>query len=194
MKFRTLFVLLLLGCAAARAAEPVAERARFRPAYDAALAGRDAQALARGLERYPLYPYLEYLHLRSRLASLPVAQVEDFLKREAGTYLGERLRGDWLRQLGQLHQWNLLVRYAAPTDNAILGCLQLRARLETGRLNAVTPDVEKLWLVGNSQIDACDDAFEHLRSIGALDEALALQRAWLALGQQRTKLAGFLLR
>ncbi|HMM76179.1 MAG TPA: transglycosylase SLT domain-containing protein [Gammaproteobacteria bacterium] len=194
MKFRTLFVLLLAGFATARAAEPVAERARFRTAYDAALAGRDAQALAHGLEHYPLYPYLEYLRLRSRLASLPVAQIEDFLKREGSTYLGERLRGEWLRQLGQLHQWALLVRYAAPTDNAILGCLQLRARLETGRLNAVTPDVEKLWLVGNSQIDACDEPFEHLRRIGALDESLALKRAWLALGQQRTKLAGFLLR
>lgn len=194
MKFRILFLLLLACCALARAAEPVAERTRFRTAYEAALAGRDAQALARGLEHYPLHPYLEYLALRSRLASLPVARVEAFLQREGDTYLGERLRGDWLRQLGQLHQWELLVRHAAPTDNAILGCLQLRARLETGRLDAVTPEVEKLWLVGNSQIGACDPAFEHLRQIGAFDEALALQRVWLALGQQRIKLAGFVLR
>ncbi len=194
MKFRTLFVLLLACFATARAAEPVVERARFRTAYDAALAGRDVTTLARGLEHYPLHPYLEYLSLRKRLTSLPVAQVEDFLRREGGTYLGERLRGDWLRQLGQLHQWNLLVRHSAPTDNAILGCLQLRARLETGRLEAVTPDVESLWLIGNSQVGACDEPFEHLRRIGAIDEALALQRAWLALGQQRTKLAGFLLR
>ncbi len=194
MKFRTLLVLLLACCGVARAAEPVAERARFRQAYDAALAGRETTALARGLERYPLYPYLEYQRLRARLATLPVAQVEDFLEREGDTYLGERLRGDWLRQLGQLHQWNLLVRFAAPTDNATLGCLALRARLETGRLNEVTPDVEKLWLVGNSQIGPCDEPFEHLRRIGALDEALALKRVWLALGQQRTSLAGFLLR
>lgn len=194
MKFRILFVLLLACCAIARAAEPIAERTRFRAAYEAALAGHDTTGLARGLEHYALYPYLEYQRLRGQLATLPVAQVEDFLTREAGTYLGERLRGDWLRQLGQLHQWNLLVRFAAPTGNAILGCLALRARLETDRLDAVTPDVEKLWLVGHSQIDACDEPFEHLRRSGALDETLALARVWLALGQQRTTLAGFLLR
>lgn len=194
MKFRTLLVLLLICGASARAAEPVAERARFRPAYDAALAGRDGTVLARGLEQYPLYPYLEYLKLRARLPSLPVAQVEQFLAREGDTYLGERLRGDWLRQLGQLNQWSLLARFAAPTDNVILGCLALRAKLASGQLTAVTPDVEKLWLVGQSQIGACDQPFEHLRRIGALDEPLVLQRVWLALGQQRTKLAGFVLR
>lgn len=202
MKFRTLLVSLLACCASIcaatpvsdPAAEPVAARARFRPAYDAALAGRDTRTLARGLEQYPLYAYLEYLDLRRRLASLPVAQVERFLQQEHATYLGERLRGDWLRQLGQLHQWSLLVRFAAPTDNPTLGCLALRAQLETGRLTAVTPAVEKLWLVGESQIDACDGPFDHLRRIGALDEPLVLQRVWLALAQQRIKLAGFLLR
>lgn len=194
MNLRILPLLLLACSTLAGANEPVAERTRFRPAYEAALAGRDSTALARGLESYPLYPYLEYLRLRGRLASLPVAQVEDFLRREDGTYLGERLRGDWLRQLGQLHQWALLVRFSAPTDNAILGCLTLRARLETGQLNAVTADVEKLWLVGASQTDACNAPFEHLHRIGALDEPLTLARTWLALGQQRTQLAGFLLR
>lgn len=198
MKCRTLLVLLLICCASVRAAgtavEPVAERARFRPAYDAALAGRDGRPLARGLETYPLYAYLDYLHLRGRLASLPVAQVEEFLRREGNTYLGERLRGDWLRQLGQLHQWSLLARFAVPTDNAILGCLHLRALRETGQLSAVTPVVEKLWLVGQSQAEACNESFEHLRRIGALDESLVLRRVWLALGAQRTSLAAFLLR
>lgn len=194
MKSRILFALLLSCGCAAHAAEPVAERARFRAAYDAALAGRSAPALARGLERYPLYPYLEYLNLRGRLAELPVAEVEDFLRREDATYLGERLRGEWLRQLGQLHQWNLLVRFSTPTDNAILGCLTLRARLETGQLTAVTPEVKNLWLVGDSQIGACDEPFQHLYRIGALDEKLVLKRTWLALERQRTTLAGFLLR
>ena len=195
MKFLILSVLLLICAAPACAGEPVADRTRFRPAYDAALAGRPgALAMARGLEHYPLYPYLTYLSLRPRLSALPVAQVEAFLNAEAGTYLGERLRGEWLRQLGQLHQWPLLVRFAAPTDDATLGCLALRARLETGQLSAVTPEVEKLWLVGRSQIAACDPVFEHLRGRGALPADLVLQRVWLALGENRGQLASFLLR
>lgn len=196
MNLRTLTVLLLLCATFADAAEPVAERSRFRTAYDAALAGRHetASAAARGLGDYPLRAYIEYLSLRDRLPSLPVAAVEAFLQAEQDTYLGERLRGDWLRTLGQQHQWQLLARYAVPTDNAILGCLALRARLETGRLAEVTPDVAKLWLVGSSQSAACDPVFEHLRGSGALTPALALERAWLALREGRPRLAGFVIR
>jgi soluble lytic murein transglycosylase len=196
MNFRILPCLLLLCAALVRADEPVAERSRFRAAYDAALAGRhdSAARAARGLEHYPLHAYIEYLALRQRLPSLPVAQVEAFLKKEQDTYLGDRLRGDWLRTLGQHHQWQLLVRFAVPTRDPILGCLALRARMETGQLTAVTPDVEALWLVGNSQSPACDPAFEHLRQRGLLSSRLALRRAWLALRENRPKLASFLLR
>lgn len=196
MNLRILPVLLLLCATLVRADEPVAERTRFRTAYDAALAGRHTAAAtaARGLGDYPLRAYLDYLALRDRLPSLPVAAVEGFLEAEGDTYLGERLRGDWLRTLGQHHQWQLLARFAVPTDNAILGCLALRARLEIGRLTEVTPEVEKLWLVGSSQSPACDPAFEHLRRTGALGQSLALRRAWLALRENRPKLANFVLR
>lgn len=195
MKFLTLLVLLLLSAAPLRAAEPVAERTRFRAAYDAALAGRPtATGLARGLEQYPLYAYLDYLALKPRLSSLPVAQVEAFLAGEQNTYLGQRLRAEWLRQLGQLHQWPLLVRFAAKTSDPALGCLILRAEMETGQLRAVTPEVEALWLLGRSQNPACDPVFEHLRQLGALPEALVLRRVWLALGENRGQLASFLLR
>ncbi len=196
MNFRILPCLLLLCAALVRAEEPVAERTRFRPAYDAALAGRhDSAALAaRGLEHYPLYAYIEYLALRQRLPSLPVAQVEAFLKKERDTYLGDRLRGDWLRTLGQNHQWNLLVRFAAPTRDPILGCLTLRARMELGQLTEITPEIEGLWLIGNSQSPACDPVFEYLRQRGLLSSELALRRVWLALRENRPKLASFLLR
>ncbi len=195
MKFLILSVLLLTCTVPARAGEPVADRTRFRPAYDAALAGRaGALVMARGLELYPLYPYLTYLSLRQRLSALPVAQVEAFLNAEAGTYLGERLRGEWLRQLGQLHQWPLLARFAAKTADPTLGCLALRAQLAMGQLNAVTPEVEQLWLVGKSQIAACDPVFDHLRGRSALPEDLVLKRVWLALAENRSQLANFLLR
>lgn len=196
MKFRILLLSLCVACVAgARADELRLQRDRFKPAYDAALAGRDdAIARGQGLQHYPLYPYLRYLSLKRRLDALPVAQVEEFLRDEQGSYLESRLRGEWLRLLGQQHRWALLDHFSVATTDPLLGCLALRARLELGKLTALTPEIEALWLVGTSQSEVCDPVFEHLRQRGTLTSTLVQRRVWLALGDNRPQLASFLLR
>jgi soluble lytic murein transglycosylase len=77
-------------------------------AYDAFRAG-DALKLQRFSGQvgsaHVLAPYLEYWRLKLRIEDAPDAHLQGFLEREAGTYVAERLRADWLKELGKRGEW-----------------------------------------------------------------------------------------
>jgi soluble lytic murein transglycosylase len=52
-----------------------------------------------------LEPWAAYWELRARLDSVGPSEVQDFLRRYAGTYQEDRLRNDWLLLLGQRRDW-----------------------------------------------------------------------------------------
>jgi len=77
-------------------------------AYDAYRAG-DAVKLQRFAGQvgsaHVLAPYLEYWRLKLRIEDAPEADVQNFLERASGTYVAERLRADWLKELGKRGEW-----------------------------------------------------------------------------------------
>ena len=62
-------------------------------------------ALLPSARNHPLEPWAVYWELRARLDDAQPAEVQAFLQRWAGTYQEDRLRNDWLRQLGQRRDW-----------------------------------------------------------------------------------------
>ena len=62
--------------------------------------------LAEHLTNYPLYPYIAAWQLRSRLADTPPDEVQRFLAAQGDSLAGQRLRGDWLKQLAQGQAWD----------------------------------------------------------------------------------------
>ena len=66
--------------------------------------GRLAQLLpqARG---HTLEPWAAYWEMKARLSEASAQDVNDFLRRYAGTYQEDRLRNDWLLLLGQRRDW-----------------------------------------------------------------------------------------
>jgi soluble lytic murein transglycosylase len=54
---------------------------------------------------HALEPWAAYWELRARLDTASLQEVQDFLGRYAGTYQEDRLRNDWLLQLGQRRDW-----------------------------------------------------------------------------------------
>jgi soluble lytic murein transglycosylase len=81
---------------------------------DAFLALRDASRrndaataaqIAAGLGNYPLPSYVDYYQLKPRIKDATAPEILGFLSRYPGTAIGDRLRNDWLLELGKRRDW-----------------------------------------------------------------------------------------
>ena len=76
----------------------------------------DKAALARLLpaaQGHALEPWAAYWELRVRLDSATPQEVQAFLQRWRGTYQEDRLRNDWLLQLGKNRDWTTFAQQHA---------------------------------------------------------------------------------
>ena len=171
------------------------ERKLFIEAEAALKAGDDAtfRDLKRRLVNYPLYSYLEYQALQRRLSEAKPGEVYAFLKLYADQPVAARLRSSWLHRLGKQRDWDTYLRFYEPQSSVTLQCYQVRARLAEGEdREAALQDALKLWLVGHSQPDACDPAFDQLYASSLITSQRIWQRIRLAFAEQKSSLAGYL--
>lgn len=179
-----------------RTTEPqlLQQRADFIAARNALRRGQEHRynELARELQDYPLYPYLEYWNLNRHLSTVATAEIDRFLQRYDELYLADRLQRHWLEKLAQQGRWQLFLRYYDGRDDAEMQCYHRRALYKSGDKAAALEDMEKLWLVGRSQPRACDPLFSVWRDAGRLTPELAWQRLQLAMDNGQTYLARYL--
>jgi len=166
-----LFTLLL----AAVSAPVLADRgdAAFLLARDAFRNGERVR-LGRQLEAlqgHPLQPWAEYWALRQHLDDGDASGVPDYLKRHAGAYLAEKLRGDWLRVLGKAGDWESFRRElpALALPDAEVSCYAAQA---AGNPETVRP----LWNGGQDLPQACEVLVDRLVAAGELKVEEVWQR------------------
>lgn len=195
--FLGVFLALLAGgaLAQARPADLTAERPAILEALRLAEQGQLSLTDLARVKDHPLLPWVEAIHLRRRMASVPASEVRAGLRRYEGEPAGEWLRTAWLHHLAANKRWADLLADWRPTDSRELRCAHLAARLATGATDAQwIADGKALWLTGESLPDACDTPFASLRALGQIDAGLRWQRIELALLGGQTGLARFLAR
>lgn len=111
----------------------------FAAARDAYAKGDRAAVLrlAQELGDHPLAPWARYFQLSLQLRDVKNpsdAGVEEFVARESGSWLGEKLRREWLKWLVEQQDWPRVLeefsRLKRPDAEAV--CLGLMARLQLG--------------------------------------------------------------
>jgi len=192
---------LIAGASTAALADPYADaRQEFRAAYEQAAKAPGAAVAAADSERlrqYPLYPYLQAARLQSRLEDPAAAgAIEAFLREQGGAPVARSLRRSWLMSLAQRKAWEpFLAAYREDVDVSAAGrCNELAARVALGRTDGLADAASTMYLSAKSLPDACDPAFDWLRTKGLLTPALIEQRARLALAAGEAGLARFLAR
>ena len=178
----------------ARADDYAAERAQFRTAYAAAQAGASASSASdsEALRAYPLYPYLQAERLERDLDA--DAAIGAFLDEHGNAPHTRSLRGAWLEDLARRRRWETYLAYYLdePDGSVTLRCHALAARAALDRSADLERDIAEVWLTPSSVPDACDPAFDWLRSRKALTADLVEQRARLALADGEAQLARYL--
>ncbi len=155
--FAPLFSLLLLCVSGQAQADERGDRA-FLATRDALKNGR-LEALEQNLPAtagHPLGAYAENYRLRMLLARNDSSGIPPFLAANEGSYVAEKLRGDWLRWAGRQANWNLVLneypRLLAPDTE--LSCYQQQARWQQGE-PTVLDELAPQWLTLLEPPEAC---------------------------------------
>ena len=129
--------------------------------------------LARG---HVLEPWAAYWELRVRLEEAQPAEIASFLQRWAGTYQEDRLRNDWLLQLGQRRDWSRFAEQHPQyrmSDDREVRCYALAVDLVRGSApEGVAQEVLRHWNGLRDADDGCTHAASELfaaRQIAPLD-------------------------
>ena len=155
--------------------------------------GRLAQLLpqARG---NVLEPWAAYWELKARLGEASAQEVQDFLRRYAGSYQEDRLRNDWLLLLGQRRDWAAFdaeyPNYRMNDDREVRCYALLVEHLKNPSLDAKLADeVRRNWLSQREADDGCMSAAERLIGSKNLMPEDAWHKARLALEANRPRAA-----
>ncbi len=152
----------------------------LRAAFDTAAgsSGLDDLALA-GFSSQPLAGWLEYVALRGRMDTLPLARGNAFLAAHRGEPVAAAFRNDWLSALARRNEWQaFLDQWDAGIDGAALRCLRLQALMAVNRADTQwTADAQALWRSSGRSLPAqCDPPFALLAAQGGLTDALRWER------------------
>ncbi|HEX5394673.1 MAG TPA: transglycosylase SLT domain-containing protein [Rhodocyclaceae bacterium] len=140
----------------------------------------DGNRVGKGLESlrgHDLEPWAEYYLLRMRVdedGAEPA--LRDFLNRNSGTYLAEKLRADWLKSLGKKHQWDAFrreySRLLQPDQELV--CYAWQDRYGQGDA-AVLDEARSAWFAGVELPDSCTPITDAL----VVDKRLSSDDVWL---------------
>lgn len=153
---------------------------------------KDFTRITKGLEDYPLYPYLQQRALRNNLRRVPAAVVADFLDHHPQLPIAFQLRRAWLRQLYRAQKWQLFNRYYQTSGGLADACQHIRALYRAGQARKAWQRLRRLWLHGHSLPASCDEPLSLWRQAGQLNTDLAWQRAVLAVRAGNRSLVRYL--
>jgi soluble lytic murein transglycosylase len=143
---------------------------------------------------HALEPLARYWETRARLDTASPDQIRAALDAMAGTYWEDRLRNDWLLQLGRTRDWaNFaaeLPRYRMKDDRQVR-CYGLLLDASEGKLasDVAAQRVRQEWLAQRDTDDGCQTAAKALLDSGHLTAQTVWQRARLAMEAGRPKVA-----
>lgn len=140
---------------------------------------------------HPLEPWAAYWELRARLQDAQSEEVQVFLQRWAGTYQEDRMRNDWLRQLGQRRDW---ARFAdlhpafRMGDDREVSCYAATIDHLRGTLPATgAQDVQGHWEALRDADDGCTYAASELFAARQLPAQAVWRKARLAAEANRQR-------
>ena len=140
---------------------------------------------------HTLEPWAAYWELRVRLDQASDSDIQQFLSQYAGTYAEDRLRNDWLLQLGRQREWATFAqeypRFRMNDDREVrcyaLGSDPLLSKPET------VAELKRLWYAFRDTEDGCTYTAEKLHDLKKIDALDVWRKARLAMDNNRPRVA-----
>ena len=146
-----------------------------------------ASGLAARLPNYAIPGYVDYYRLKPRLRDAGVDEVRAYLTRYQGLAIADRMRNDWLLELGRQRDWANFDRELplfVLKDDLQVKCYALQSRLAKGE--NVAADARALLVSPPSYGGACGDLLTQLAQANQFGTDDLLAQLRLAGQQQAT--------
>ena len=138
-----------------------------------------------------LEPLAAYWDLRVRLDTAPESEIRSFLNTYAGSYYEDRLRNDWLLQLGKRRDWATFTaeypRYRMRDDRE-LRCYALATEAMNSKAD-VAEEAKRLWYSLREADDGCTYVADHLHSGKQINGLDLRRKARIAMDANRPRAA-----
>ncbi|MDK2123204.1 lytic transglycosylase domain-containing protein [Parachitinimonas caeni] len=164
-----------------------------------AVRARDLPKLARQAERLddtPLASYPRYWLLSTQLDKVAAAEVSAFFDRFGDSPLADRLRGEWLRELGKRGDWAVfeaeLPKFSQIEPESDVNCYQLQLKVNKQDWAGLAAQ-KSLWFASRGLPDACIPVFDAMFSQGLLNEEDVWKRLRRTLEANNAEFAGKLI-
>ena len=166
--------------------DTVVQAREARKKKDANALSAARQAVNRG--NHPLAQWVEYWELFNRLADAQQPELEAFYARWPGSYVEDRLRNDWLLELGKRRDWvNFRTEFPRfrMNDDREVTCYALLTQHLAG--SDVRDAARNAWFAQKEQDDGCDLLVRTLREARQFNESDLWQKARLSMDANRLK-------
>lgn len=125
-----------------------------------------------------LEPWLAYWAIKPTLTQATQQDFDAFARAYPHTYVLDRLRNDWLLELGKRQDWadfDRVYPHFIMRDDPQVECYALQSRFETAG-DDITTAVFRLWMAQRAGGPGCNSAAAALLQAGAMPRSLLWQR------------------
>ena len=140
---------------------------------------------------HTLEPWAAYWELRVRLDQASDSDIQQFLSQYAGTYAEDRLRNDWLLQLGRQREWATFAqeypRFRMNDDREVR-CYALANEPLLSKPETVA-ELKRLWYALRDTEDGCTYTAGKLHDLKKIDALDVWRKARLAMDNNRPRVA-----
>jgi soluble lytic murein transglycosylase len=140
-------------------------------------------------QNHPLAGWVEYFDLNGRMADLTQPEMDAFYARYGGSYVEDRLRNDWLLELGKRRDWSNFRRdYASylMRDDREVACYALLTE-HLGGARIATDTARAAWMVQRDADDGCQQLAAAMVEAGQFKSDTLWAKARLATEQSRPR-------
>ena len=140
---------------------------------------------------HTLEPWAAYWDLRVRLDQASDSEIQQFLTQYAGTYAEDRLRNDWLLQLGRQREWTTFTQEYSRfrmNDDREVRCYALSTDAFLSKPETAA-ELKRLWYAFRDTEDGCTYNAEKLHDLKKIDSLDLWRKARLAMDNNRPRAA-----
>jgi len=140
---------------------------------------------------HALEPWAAYWELRARLDQASDSEIQQFLTQYAGTYAEDRLRNDWLLQMGRQRDWaDFAKEYPRfrMNDDREVRCYALSTEAFISKPETAA-ELKRLWYAFRDTEDGCTYTAEKLHDLKKMESLDLWRKARLAMDNNRPRAA-----